>query len=444
MQHRWLTTHIRNAVRATHNMRRVRDIAAVGTAKVIGRPSSKRPPRPQPYHLTEQQKLAPARHTRPSNYASVTPLHTQWPLLSLSRCDRSRGRPTLLSRWQCGRPVSSGKTGAGQSTESEKLTSSNVGKGPSAVSREEGVPAVGDKGETAGGVGGGLPHQVSELYAEMERTLMSKMHAQDKNRFRALGLSGVLLLVWVLSMFGSEIRRYFASQTAEVARETLKVEALQVQTQELATALVQTLLNDQEVVRAGALFLREASTNPETQAAVMSLALYVLQHPETLAETQVLAKKLVKAVLDSPETVEQVTDMALQVMANARFRQGVSELVTALGQSEEVFAAVSDLSSRVIQDPDVQETLTAMLSASSHKVLEDEQIFDHSKEFVAQVMGDDAVQRSGGDALWITVRHALQSRIMKITGLGLLTASALLLLSGKGGRGVEGGGGRQD
>lgn len=29
-------------------------------------------------------------------------------------------------------------------------------------------------------------------------------------------------------MFGSEIRRYFASQTAEVARETLKVEALQV------------------------------------------------------------------------------------------------------------------------------------------------------------------------------------------------------------------------
>lgn len=29
-------------------------------------------------------------------------------------------------------------------------------------------------------------------------------------------------------MFGTEIRRYFASQTAQVARETLKVEALQV------------------------------------------------------------------------------------------------------------------------------------------------------------------------------------------------------------------------
>ena len=245
-------------------------------------------------------------------------------------------------------------------------------------------------------------------------------------------------------MFGSEIRRYFASQTAEVARETLKVEALQVQTQELATALVQTLLNDQEVVRAGALFLREASANPETQAAVMSLALYVLQHPDTRAECLVLAKKLVKAVLDDPESVEQVTDMALRVMANPRFRQGVSQLVTALGESEEVFVAVSQLSSRVIQDPDVQETLTAILSASSHKVLEDEQVFDHSKEFVAQVVGDDAVQQSGGDALWSTARHALQNPILKVTGVGLLAASVLLLLSGTGGLGREGGGGRQD
>ena len=34
--------------------------------------------------------------------------------------------------------------------------------------------------------------------ADMERNLMSRMHAQDKNRFRAVGLSSVLLLVSVL------------------------------------------------------------------------------------------------------------------------------------------------------------------------------------------------------------------------------------------------------
>ena len=47
------------------------------------------------------------------------------------------------------------------------------------------------------------------------------------------------------------------------------------------------------------------------QAAVASLALYVLQHPDSLGESQVLAKKLVKAVLDNPETVEQVSCVRL-------------------------------------------------------------------------------------------------------------------------------------
>lgn len=42
------------------------------------------------------------------------------------------------------------------------------------------------------------------------------------------------------------------------------------------------------------------------QAALVSLALYVLQHPGTLAETRVLAKKLVRSILDDPDSVQQV------------------------------------------------------------------------------------------------------------------------------------------
>ncbi|CAM9362048.1 unnamed protein product, partial [Sphacelaria rigidula] len=67
-----------------------------------------------------------------------------------------------------------------------------------------------------------------------------------------------------------------------------------------------------QVVRAGATFLRDASADPETQqAALVSLALYVLQHPETLRETIVLGKKLVQAILDDPETVQQVRRVVL-------------------------------------------------------------------------------------------------------------------------------------
>lgn len=47
------------------------------------------------------------------------------------------------------------------------------------------------------------------------------------------------------------------------------------------------------------------------QAALVSLALYVLQHPGTLAETRVLAKKLVRSILDDPDSVQQVCELVL-------------------------------------------------------------------------------------------------------------------------------------
>ncbi|CAN0131344.1 unnamed protein product, partial [Ectocarpus fasciculatus] len=70
-----------------------------------------------------------------------------------------------------------------------------AGNGGGAGATGGGSADGGSAGSGAGGVVGDLPHQVSELYAEMERNLMSRMHAQDKNRFRAVGLSSVLILV---------------------------------------------------------------------------------------------------------------------------------------------------------------------------------------------------------------------------------------------------------
>lgn len=42
------------------------------------------------------------------------------------------------------------------------------------------------------------------------------------------------------------------------------------------------------------------------KAALVNLALFVLQHPDTLAETEVLARKLVKSIVDDADTVQQV------------------------------------------------------------------------------------------------------------------------------------------
>ncbi|CAN0229952.1 unnamed protein product, partial [Discosporangium mesarthrocarpum] len=92
-----------------------------------------------------------------------------------------------------------------------------------------------------------------------------------------------------------------------------------------------------------------------------------------------------------------------------------------------ILEAVSDLAGRVMAEEQVRVKLGTMMSASSHKVLEDDTVLLRSKVFVAEVMGDDAVQRSGGDALWNTVQYALQTRLIKVIGFGLLCGSVIVL-----------------
>ena len=58
----------------------------------------------------------------------------------------------------------------------------------------------------------------------------------------------VLSLAWLVVIFGKDIRRFIGGQTAEVAREIFKHESIQIQAQELATAVVNTLSNDPEVL----------------------------------------------------------------------------------------------------------------------------------------------------------------------------------------------------
>jgi hypothetical protein len=55
------------------------------------------------------------------------------------------------------------------------------------------------------------------------------------------------------------------------------------------------------------------------------------------------------------------------------------------------------------------------------------QIIAQSKDFVTDVMGDDALQKEGGDALWNSVTHALKPGAIRYVTAYLL--SSLLVFS---------------
>ncbi len=132
----------------------------------------------------------------------------------------------------------------------------------------------------------------------MEKKLRDRLQHQDPAQFGAVGLSLLLVIFWVAAVFRKPIKDIVAKETAGLAKETLDNETLQSQTKELATAVVQTILTNQEITAQAALFLRIAASTPETQAAMVKVGLHVLQHPDTLVHATVLVKQLLETLVN--------------------------------------------------------------------------------------------------------------------------------------------------
>jgi len=156
-------------------------------------------------------------------------------------------------------------------------------------------------------------HEINRAYSDMEKILMARIRESNQRRFRVILLSVTLVIFWVLAFFGRHLRKLLSEQTAGIARETLENESLKIQTQELATAVVQTILNDKDVTAHAATFLRDASGAQETQEALLKLTLHVLQHPRSIDELSVLVKK----VLDFLSTDQVLYSTAITVPDNS-------------------------------------------------------------------------------------------------------------------------------
>ena len=152
---------------------------------------------------------------------------------------------------------------------------------------------------------------LGKAYANMERNLMSRIKESNQKRFRILFFGGLGALGFVLFVFGKDIREWLSGQTAGIAKETLENEQLKIQTQELATAVIQTILNDKEVLNQAAKFLHEAANAQETQDALLSLTQHVLRHPDTVKETTRLIKFVIEELYED-EVKQQFSIMIFQ------------------------------------------------------------------------------------------------------------------------------------
>lgn len=272
-----------------------------------------------------------------------------------------------------------------------------------------------------------ITYATTRAYGDMETAIMSRIKESNQRRFRMYFYPSVILISAVVYFFGSEFRKYLAQETAGLAKETLENENLKIQTQELATAVIQTILNDKEVTNQAAKFLQQAAGAPETQEALLKLTQYILSHPDTLKEVTKLVKQLLQELSTDKETAKQLATLLIAALAEPKVQWALSQLVSELLKDPEVVRAVEVLVVELSQKPVVLHATNELLLKSSQAVLTDNQVLSQSQEFVADVMGDDRLQREGGHALINSISHAVRPTFLRMLGVGLVITAVGLV-----------------
>jgi cell division protein FtsB len=155
----------------------------------------------------------------------------------------------------------------------------------------------------------------NRTYMDLEASIMERIHSSNKRRFRGILLSTLIVITWFFATFGSKIKQTLTRQTADIAKETLENKSLQIQTQELARAVVQTILNDKEVTLRAAVFVREALSTPETKDALLNLLYDLVQHPKTQdALAQVTKSVIAEVINDKVSECDFTSFSSLSVM----------------------------------------------------------------------------------------------------------------------------------
>jgi uncharacterized membrane-anchored protein YjiN (DUF445 family) len=154
--------------------------------------------------------------------------------------------------------------------------------------------------------------------------------------------------------------------------------------------------------------LSDLLKSKQFQEAVSQLVTQVIQSPEFKKATSVLLKELWTDLIKDPETTAQVIHLLQYAIQDEQIKEAAIQLVMEVVNDKEVLEELTILLQRLGQEEKVQTATQALLVESAHNALNDPEILDHSMEFATDVVGDDVVQRTAGEALYNTLSYAVR------------------------------------
>jgi len=166
------------------------------------------------------------------------------------------------------------------------------------------------------------------------------------------------------------------------------------------------------------------------QNAIASLVARVIGSEQFKKACQKVIKTLWDDLIHDPETTAQVVQLLNTALQNEQIKRSFKELIMGLLKDGEINKELTQMVVRLGEENEVLNTTRDLLTESAHRALNDPEILDHSMEFATDVVGDDIVQRTSGEALRNTVTYAVRpslSTFLSIFGIGLLIFSASAL-----------------
>ncbi|KAG4238998.1 hypothetical protein PC116_g12999 [Phytophthora cactorum] len=218
----------------------------------------------------------------------------------------------------------------------------------------------------------------------------------------SLVLGGVGLVA-----FGPELKLGMSKHTAEVASRSLQDETLRDNTRDLASQIVQTVLNDPKVLDQASRFLQRLVVMESTREALQALVIHTLNDPMTRTQVADLTKHTVAALLEDPKTLRQLVDLLRSTVVDPQAKEALLLLLEQIMRDEQTRANLTQLLAHTFLQDAVKQNVTRTLGDSVHDVLSRRDIQNHAKEFVSGVVRDQTVQAQSGDAIWGTFMYAL-------------------------------------
>lgn len=147
-----------------------------------------------------------------------------------------------------------------------------------------------------------------------------------------------------------------------------------------------------------------------TQQSLVRLTKYVLNDPHTLAEVTKLSKQLLYNLIQDPATLRQLTDLLKAAIMDPTTKQSLVSLLDVLMKDEYTQKNLTQLLQYVFVQDAVKDSVTVTLTDTVHTLLGNQEVQDHSKVFVSDVLKDRTLQSQGGEAVWNTVWYSITPR----------------------------------